>query len=82
MVCLIIVFLTLSFLEIRVERRQKPLSVKLSFATVFAFKHQVSAVYVTPHDYKQHIITSYGKRAKSFSSERGGTHSYRRALKG
>ena len=41
--CLIIVFLILSFLEIRAERRQKSISVEFSFATVFAFKHHVSA---------------------------------------
>ena len=44
--CLIIVFLILSFLEVRAERRQKSISVKFSFATVFAFKHHVSAAYV------------------------------------
>ena len=43
---LIIVFLILSFLEIRAERRQKSISVEFSFATVFAFKHHVSAAYV------------------------------------
>jgi len=36
----------LSFLEIRAERRQKSISVEFSFATVFAFKHHVSAAYV------------------------------------
>jgi hypothetical protein len=36
----------LSFLEIRAERRQKSISVELSFAVVFAFKHQVSSAYV------------------------------------
>jgi len=36
----------LSFLEIRAERRQKSISVKLSFAVVFAFRHHVSAAYV------------------------------------
>jgi len=36
----------LSFLEIRAERRQKSISVELSFAVVFAFRHHVSAVYV------------------------------------
>ena len=41
--CLIILFLILSFLEIRAERRQKFISVEFSFATVFAFKHHVSA---------------------------------------
>jgi hypothetical protein len=30
----------LSFLEIRAERRQKSISVELSFAVVLAFKHQ------------------------------------------
>ena len=44
--CLIIFFLILSFLEIRAERRQKSISVEFSFATVFAFKHHVSAAYV------------------------------------
>src|SRR5215510_6438384 len=44
--CLIMVFLILSFLEIRAERRQKSISVELSFATVFSFKHHVSAAYV------------------------------------
>jgi len=44
--CLIIVFLILSFLEIRAGRHQKPISVEFSFATVFAFKHHVSAAYV------------------------------------
>ena len=44
--CLIIVFLILSFLEIRAERRQKSISVEFSFATVFAFKRHVSAAYV------------------------------------
>ena len=39
-------FLILSFLEIRAERRQKSISVEFSFATVFAFKHHVSAAYV------------------------------------
>jgi hypothetical protein len=34
--CLIILFLILSFLEIRAERRQKSISVELSFAMVFA----------------------------------------------
>jgi len=45
-VCLIIVFLILSFLEIRADHRQKSISVEFSFATVFAFKHPVSAAYV------------------------------------
>ena len=45
--CLIILFLILSFLEIRAERRQKSISVEFSFPTVFAFKHHVSAaVYI------------------------------------
>jgi hypothetical protein len=44
--CLVTVFLILSFLEIRAERRQKSISVEFSFATVFAFKHKVSAAYV------------------------------------
>ena len=44
--CLIILFLILSFPEIRAERRQKSISVELSFARVFAFKHHVSAAYV------------------------------------
>jgi hypothetical protein len=43
---LITVFLILSFLEIQDERRQKSISVEFSFATVFAFKHHVSATYV------------------------------------
>ena len=43
---LIILFLILSFLEIRAERRQKSISVEFSFATVFAYKHHVSAAYV------------------------------------
>jgi len=46
MFCLIIVFLILSFLEIRADRRQKSISVEFSFGTVFAFKHPVSAAYV------------------------------------
>jgi hypothetical protein len=41
-----IVFLILSFLEILSERRQKSISVEFNFATVFAFKHRVSAAYV------------------------------------
>jgi len=44
--CLTIVFLILSFPEIRAERRQKSISVEFSFATVFASKHHVSAAYV------------------------------------
>ena len=36
---LITLFLILSFLEIRAERRQKSISVELSFAVVFAFRH-------------------------------------------
>jgi len=44
------VFLILSFLESRAERRQKSISVEFSFttifATIFAFKHHVSAVYL------------------------------------
>jgi hypothetical protein len=40
------VFLILSFLEILAERRQKSISVEFSFATVFTFKHHVSAAYV------------------------------------
>ena len=44
--CLIIVFLILSFLKIRAERRQKSISVEFSCATVFTFKHHVSATYV------------------------------------
>jgi hypothetical protein len=44
--CLITVFLILSFLEIRDERRQKSISVEFSFATVFVFKHHVSGAYV------------------------------------
>ena len=40
------VFLILSFLESQAERRQKSISVELSFATIFAFKHYVSALYV------------------------------------
>ena len=43
---LITLFLILSFLEIRAERRQKPISVELSFVVVFAFRHHVSAAYV------------------------------------
>jgi len=43
--CLIIVFLILSFLESRAERRKKSISVEYSFATIFYFKHNVSAVY-------------------------------------
>ena len=42
---LITLFLILSFLEIRAERRQKSISVELSFAVVFAFRHHVSAAY-------------------------------------
>ena len=41
--CLIIVFLILSFLESRAERRQKSISVEFSFANTFVFKHHVSA---------------------------------------
>ena len=41
-----IVFLILSFLEILAERRQKSISVEFYFATVFVFKHHVSAAYV------------------------------------
>ena len=44
--CLIILFLILSFLEIRAERRQKSISVELSFAMVFTVKRPVSAAYV------------------------------------
>jgi len=33
-------------MEIRAERRQKPISVEFSFATVFVFKHNLSAAYV------------------------------------
>jgi hypothetical protein len=33
----------LSFLESRAESRQKSISVEFSFATIFAFKHHVSA---------------------------------------
>jgi len=40
------VFLILSFLEIRADLRQKSISVEFSFATVFAFTHDVSAAYV------------------------------------
>jgi hypothetical protein len=36
-----ILFLILSFLEIRAERRQKSISVEMSFVMVFAFKHHV-----------------------------------------
>jgi hypothetical protein len=43
---LITLFTILYFLEIRAERRQKSISVELSFAVVFAFKHHVSAAYV------------------------------------
>jgi len=41
----------LSFLEIRAERRQKFISVEFSFATVFAFKHHVSAALMTFNSY-------------------------------
>jgi len=41
-----IVLLILSFLEILAERRQKSISVEFNFATVFAFKHHVSAAHV------------------------------------
>jgi hypothetical protein len=41
-----IVFLILSFLEILAERRQKSIFVEFNFATVFVFKHLVSAEYV------------------------------------
>ena len=34
--------LILSFLEIQADRRQKSISVELSFDTVFSFKHAVS----------------------------------------
>jgi hypothetical protein len=43
---LITLFQNLCFLEIGAERRQKSISVKLSFSAVFAFKHHVSAAYV------------------------------------
>ena len=46
--CLIILFLILSFLEIRAERRQKSISVEFSFATVFAFKHR-RIIKLNPH---------------------------------
>jgi len=36
----------LFFLEILAERYQKSISVKFSFAVIFAFKHYVSAAYV------------------------------------
>jgi len=39
-------FLILSFLEIRAERRQKSISVEFNFAMVFAFKRHISAAYV------------------------------------
>ena len=42
----ITVFIILSFLESRAERRQKSISVEFSLATIFAFKHYVSAAYV------------------------------------
>ena len=35
------VFLILSFLEIRADRRQKSISVEFSFDTIFAFKHHI-----------------------------------------
>jgi hypothetical protein len=35
----------LCFLEIRIEHRQKSISVELSFAMDFAFKHHVSAAH-------------------------------------
>jgi hypothetical protein len=38
--------LILSFLESRAERRQKSISVEFGFATIFPFKHHVSAAYV------------------------------------
>jgi len=44
--CSIILFLILSFLEIRAERRQKSIFVEFSFVTGFSFKHHVSAPYV------------------------------------
>jgi len=51
---LITLFLILSFLEIRAERRQEAISVELSFDVVFAFRHHVSPAYVivlfTIHD--------------------------------
>jgi len=40
------VFLILSFLEILAERHRKSISVEFNFATVFAFKHHVSATFV------------------------------------
>jgi hypothetical protein len=43
---LIKLFLILSFLEIRAEHPQKSISVELSFAVVFAFKHHVSIVII------------------------------------
>jgi hypothetical protein len=45
--CLIVVFLILYFLEILAEHRQQPISVEFNFANVFAFKHYVSAAYVS-----------------------------------
>ena len=51
--CLIILFLILSYLEIRAERRQKSISVELSFAKGFAFKHPVSA------DFKHPVSAAY-----------------------
>jgi len=43
---LITLFLIVSFLEIRAERRQKSISLELSFSVHFAFRHHVSAAYV------------------------------------
>jgi len=40
----------LSFLEILAQRRQKSISVEFIFATVFAFKHHVSAAHVIDDD--------------------------------
>ena len=42
---LMILFLNLSFLQIRAERRQKSIAVEISFAMDFAFKRHVSGVF-------------------------------------
>jgi hypothetical protein len=41
-----LLFLVLSFLEIRDERRQKSISVEFNFATVFVLKHCVCTTYL------------------------------------
>ena len=43
---ILLMFLILSFLEIRAERRQKSISVEFNFAAFFAFKRHVPAAYI------------------------------------